>query len=151
MKRIAVLFWCLMLCGLLTVCQTGAQGEKPDQAQAAELSKLVGDWSGESICANKEKFPACNDEHVVYHVVLASGKTDTITISADKIVNGKPVPMGTFDFLYDARRQALTSEVKNDRGHFIIEFAVKDDLLEGTLSTLPEKTVVRRIKVKKDK
>jgi hypothetical protein len=58
--------------------------------------------------------------------------------------------MGTFDFTYDAPRQTLTSEVKNNRVHFIIELAVKGDRLEGTLSTLPERTLVRRIKVKKD-
>jgi hypothetical protein len=125
--------------------------EKSEAAQGGEISKLVGDWVGESICVSKEKFPACNDEHVVYHVVVASGKTDTVTIAADKIVNGKPEAMGAFDFVYDARRQTLTSEFKNERVHAIFELTVKGDLLEGTLSTLPERTVVRRIKVKQDK
>ncbi|MBV8860050.1 MAG: hypothetical protein JOZ02_24175 [Acidobacteria bacterium] len=100
---------------------------------------------------NREKFPACHDERVVYHVVLAPGRTDAVTIAADKIVNGKPEAMGTFDFVYDARRQTLTSEFKNERVHAIFELAVRGDLLEGTLSTLPERTLVRRIKVKKDK
>jgi len=150
MKRMGVLFWCFILCGFFAVCSIVAYGEKPDGAQGGEISKLVGDWFGESICMNKEKFPACNDEQVVYHVVVPSGKTDTVTITADKIVNGKPQAMGTFDFTYDAQKQTLTSEVKNDRVHFIIELAVKGDRLEGTLSTLPERTLVRRIKVKKD-
>ena len=151
MKRIGVLFWCFILCGFFAVCPTVAQEEKPKGAQGSEIYKLVGDWSGESICVNKEKFPACNDEQVIYHIAVASGKTDTVTITADKIVNGKPEPMGTFDFVYDARRQTLTSEFKNDRVHIIFELAVKGDLLEGTLATLPDRTLVRRIKVKKDK
>jgi len=151
MKRIGVLFWCLILCGFCAVYPTVAQDEKPLGAQSSEISKLVGDWSGESICVNKEKFPACNNERVVYHVVVASGKTDTVTITADKIVNNKPETMGTFDFVYDARRQTLTSEFKNDRVHIIFEFAVKGDFLEGTLTNLPDRTLVRRIKVKKDK
>ena len=151
MKRVGVLCWSLILCGFFSVCSTVAPGENPEGAQGGEISKLIGDWSGESICANKEKFPACNDEQVVYHVVAAPGKTDTVTITADKIVNGKPEAMGTFDFVYDARGQTLTSEFKNDRVHAIFELAVKGDLLEGTLSTLPERTLVRRIKVKKDK
>ena len=146
-----VLFWCFILCGFVAVCPTVAQVQKPEGAQGSDISKLAGDWSGESVCVNKEKFPACNDEHVVYHVVVASGKTDTVTITADKIVNGKPEAMGTFDFVYDPRRQTLTSEFKNDRVHAIFELAVKGDLLEGTLSTLPERTLVRRIKVKKEK
>src|SRR3954469_10242674 len=124
MKRIGVLFWCLILCGSFAVCPTAARQEKPKGAQGSEISKLAGDWSGESICVNKEKFPACKDEQVVYHVVVASGKTDTVTITADKIVKGKPEPMGTFDFVYDARRQTLTSEFKNERVHIIFELAV---------------------------
>ena len=151
MKRMGVLFWCFILCGFFAVCSTVAYGEKPDGAQGGEISKLVGDWFGESICVNKEKFPACNNEQVVYHVVVASGKTETVTITADKIVNNKPETMGTFDFVYDARRQTLTSEFKNDRVHIIFEFAVKGDFLEGTLTNLPDRTLVRRIKVKKDK
>jgi len=128
-----------------------AQEKNPEGAQGTEVSKLVGDWSGESICVNKEKFPACHDEQVVYHVVMASGKTDTVTITAEKIVNGKAEAMGTFDFIYDAPKRMLTSEFKNDRVHGIFELAVKGDLLDGTLSTLPERTLVRRIKVKKNK
>lgn len=151
MKRIGVLFWCLILCGFFAVCQTVSRGEKTGGAQGGEVSKLVGDWSGESICANREKFPACHDEQVVYHVVLAPGKTDAVTIAADKIVNGRPEAMGTFDFVYDARRQTLTSEFDNGRVHAIFELAVKGGLLEGTISALPERTPVRRIKVKKDK
>ena len=148
MKRMVVLFCCFVLCGFFAVCSAVATEEK-HEGQTSDVSKLVGDWSGESICVNKEKFPACNDEHVVYHVVVASGKTDTVTITADKIVNGKPETMGTFDFIYDVPKQTLTSEFKNERVHIIFELAVKGDLLEGTLSTLPEKTLVRRIKVKK--
>jgi hypothetical protein len=152
MKRMGgVLFWCFVLCGLFAVCPTVAQQGKHEEAQGGEISGLVGDWSGESICVNKKKFPACNDEQVVYHVTVAQGKTDTVIIAADKIVNGKPEAMGTFDFVYDARKQTLTSEFKNDRVHIIFELAVKGDLLEGTLSTLPERTLVRRIKIKKGK
>ena len=151
MKRMGVLFWCFIWCGLFAAYSMVAQGEMPARPKGSEISKLVGDWFGESVCVNKEKFPACKDEHVVYHVAVASGKTDTVTIAADKIVNGKPEAMGTADFVYDARKQTLTSEFKNDRSHGIFELAVKGDLLEGTLSTLPERTLVRRIKVKKEK
>ena len=150
-RRPGNLFWCFILCGCFAVCPAVAQVKQPAAAQGGEISKLVGDWVGKSVCVNKEKFPACNDEHVVYHIVVAPGKTDTVTLSADKIVNGKPVPMGTFDFVYDARKQTLTSEFKNERVHIIFEFAVKGDVLEGTLSSLPERTLARRIRVKKDK
>ncbi len=150
MRRIGVLLWCFILCGFFTVHSVVAQEEKPKGTQGSEISKLVGNWSGESVCVDKEKFPACNDEQVVYHVAAASGKSDTVTITADKIVNGKPETMGTFDFVYDARKQTLTSEFKTSRVHIIFELAVKGDTLEGTLSTLPDKAIVRHIKVKKE-
>lgn len=151
MRRTGVVFWCLIVCGFFAVYPTLAQEEKPKGTLDVEISKLAGDWYGESICVNKEKFPACHDEKVVYHIVVASGKTDTVTIKADKIVNGKPEAMGVFDFLYDARQRTLTSEFKNEKVHIVFELAVKGDLIEGTLSTLPDKTLVRHIKVKKDK
>ena len=110
-----------------------AQEEKPKGAQG-DISKLVGNWSGESLCVNKEKFPACNDEQVIYRVGMAPGKSDTVTITADKLVNGKPETMGTSDFVYDAQKQTLVSEIKGPRWHLIVELAVKGDLLEGTLT-----------------
>ena len=150
MKRIGLLLWFFMLCGFFIAPPATAQEEKPKGKQGSEISELVGNWSGESVCVNKEKFPACNDEQVVYRIVVATGKSDTVTITADKIVNGKPETMGTFDFVYDARKQTLTSEFKNSRVHLIFELAVKGDILEGTLAALPDRTLVRRIKVKKD-
>jgi hypothetical protein len=151
MKRIGVRVWWVILCGLVAAHSVCAQEEKPGGGRGDEISKLVGNWSGESVCVNREKFPACNDEQVIYRVAVARGKSDTLTITADKLVNGKPETMGTYDFVYDARAQTLVSEIKTGRGHLVIELSVKGDLLEGTLATLPDKTVVRRIKVKKDK
>ena len=150
MKRINVLLWSFILCGFFVAPLTVAQKEKPKGEQGSEISELVGNWSGESICVNKEKFPACNDEQVVYRIVVAAGKSDTVTITADKIVNGKPETMGVFDFVYDKQKRMLTSEFKNSRVHLIFELAVKGDILEGTLAALPDRTLVRRIKVKKD-
>src|SRR5262249_16326150 len=119
-------------------------------AQSGEISKLVGNWSGESLCANKEKFPACNDEQVIYRIVRTAGKSNTVTVTMDKIVNNKPETMGVSDFVYDAQKRLLTSEFKKSRVELIVEFAVKGDLLEGTVSSLPDKTLVRHIKLKKD-
>jgi hypothetical protein len=116
-----------------------------------EILNLVGDWKGESLCVNKEKFPACKDEVVVYHIVVTKDKADTVTLSADKIVNGTPEFMGAFDFLYDVKKQTLTSEFKNERVHLALEFVVKGDTLSGTMSSLPEKIVARRMEVKKEK
>ena len=116
-----------------------------------DINKLVGNWTGESICANKEKFPGCKDEHVVYHVKLTPNKTDTVTFTMNKIVDGKEEFMGEGDFVYDQQKQTLVSEFKNSRVHLTIEFVVKADVIEGIVAALPERTIVRNVRVKKDK
>lgn len=120
-------------------------------AQTSDISKLVGDWTGESICANKEKWPACNDEHVVYTIKLTPDKTNSVHITMDKIVDGKRENMGESDFQYDQKKQTLVSEYQNSRVHLTIEFVVKGDVIEGIVASLPERTIARNIKVKKNK
>jgi len=150
MKTICVPLLCLVLCGSLVACGAVAQEEKTKENSGDDISKLIGDWSGESICADKEKFPACNDEVVVYHITEVKGKANTVHLSADKIVNGKPDFMGEFDFVYDQKKQTLTSEFENERVHLLLEFVVKDNVLEGGIYSLPDKIQSRRIRVKKD-
>ncbi|HEX8118705.1 MAG TPA: hypothetical protein VF521_15625 [Pyrinomonadaceae bacterium] len=142
MRRVGVSLFCLVLCGFFCTSPAAARGD--------EISKLVGNWSGESVCVNREKFPACKDEQVIYRVVLAEGKPETVTVTADKLVNGRPETMGVNDFVYDARKQTLTGEYRNSRVHLSLELVVKGDTIEGGFYTLPERTQVRRVKVKKD-
>src|SRR5262249_39324347 len=138
MKRIRMLSWLVILCGFFTVSSVIAVGNKARAKQSSDISMLVGNWSGESICVNKEKFPACNDEQVIYRIVKSSDKANTVTITMDKLVNNKPETMGVEDFVYDAQKRILTSEFKNSRVHLIIEFSVTGDLIEGTISSLPD-------------
>ena len=110
---------------------------------------LVGDWTGESICVGNR--PACHDEKVVYHISKTADKPDTVTLSADKIVDGKPELMGVLDFKYDAGKGTLTGEFTRGTTHGVWEYNVKGNEMEGTLSILPDKTIGRRVKVKKEK
>jgi hypothetical protein len=148
MNRIFILVFCVLS---LAVCSACAQRDEPKEPQNDALSKLIGDWSGTSTCVNKDKFPACNDENVVYHITRVADKKDTVNLSADKIVNGKPDFMGAYDMVYDAEKQTLTTEVDNGRVRFLIEFVIKDDAMEGRMISLPDKTQARQMKVKKDK
>jgi hypothetical protein len=134
---------------ILLVCVISACGQKRSDVKIDDLSILIGDWSGESICVDKQKFPGCNDEKVVYHIARIPDKPDTVSLAADKIVNGKLEPMGTIDFVYDPKKQTLTGEFQNSRTHVVMEFKVKDDVLEGTMTELPDKTLVRRMTVKR--
>lgn len=141
----------LIILGVFALAAAFCQSMIADPAQTDEIARLIGDWSGESVCVNKEKFPACNDEKVVYHLTRVADKPNTIHLSADKIVDGKPDNMGAFDFVYDPKKQTLTSEYKTDRVDILMVFDVKDDVLDGTMTSLPDKTQVRRMTVRKDK
>ena len=151
MRRIKMLSSLIILCGLFAVHSVIADGGKTRENQSIDISTLVGNWTGESICADKKKFPGCNDEQVIYRVVQSRDKANTVTITMDKLVNNKPETMLVDDFVYDAQKRMLTSEYKNSRVHLIIEFAVKGDIIEGTVTNLPDKAVVRHVKVKKEK
>ncbi|MFL6469029.1 MAG: hypothetical protein ACJ72Z_13810 [Pyrinomonadaceae bacterium] len=144
MKSIGSVLQCLVL--IASICVIPGCSQTND-----ETSKLVGDWTGDSTCVNKEKFPACNDEKVVYHLKSVAGKANVVNLSADKIVNGKPEFMGEFDFVYDPRKQTLTSEFKNERVHLLLEFLVKGDILEGSMISLPDRTQARQMRVTKNK
>jgi hypothetical protein len=107
--------------------------------QDAEL--LYGSWVGESICQVKES--ACHDEKALYIV----GKSDApgkVSVTADKIVDGKPVEMGTMDFSYNPKTGVLYAEYK----YGAWKFTVKGEKMEGTLTT-PDKVVFRRVTLNK--
>jgi len=127
----------------LALCFAVVQGQ-----QGQQKSSLVGDWTGESICVGNN--PSCHDEKVIYHVSTAADDSTKVSIAADKIVDGKPEPMGVINLKYDARKQTLTGEDQTPRYHLLWEFTVKGGRMEGTLSILPGKTIARRIKVQKN-
>ena len=112
------------------------------------LSKILGDWEGESICVDKNR-PACKNEHVVYHIKKKDGGTDVVTIAADKIIDGKPVEMGVLECKYDASKSTITCEFTVNSTHGVFEFNVKGYEMDGTLKILPAGTLGRRINVKK--
>ena len=106
-------------------------------------SKLVGNWSGESKCTGDRS--ACHDETVVYHIAKLSGKPGWMSISADKIVNGEPVNMGSLQFQYGAPNHSLTCEYAQG----VWRLKVEGLTMEGTL-TLTDKAIGRRVKLKKE-
>src|SRR3954463_8764635 len=116
--------------------------------QQPDFSKIIGDWTGESICVGG-KSPSCNDEQVVYHFTQSKNDPAKLMLAADKIVNGKPEPMGEQELAYDAARQTLTGEFQNPRYHLLWEFTIKGDRMWGVLYLLPERAVGRNIRVTK--
>ena len=68
----------------------------------------------------------------------------------DKIVAGKRETIGVFDFKYDAEKQTLVNEFTRGHTHGVWEFKVEGKTIKGALFVLPEKTIARQVKVKRD-
>lgn len=102
-------------------------------------------WTGESICVGDR--PACRNEVVVYRFMAVYGRADLVTLYADKIIEGKRVPMYKLDFVYDREKGRLSGEFTRRQTRGIWLYQISADQLEGTLMLLPEKKTGRRVKV----
>ena len=138
--------------GIVLILIFGAVSVIPSSTTAIAItddgSSLVGNWTGDSICVGNR--PACHDERVIYRISKAPDSSGNVTITADKIVNGKPELMGVLDFKYDSEKQTLVCDFTRGNTHGLWELTVDGNTMEGTLMVLPDKTLVRRIKVKKE-
>lgn len=135
---------------ILTVLLTAASCSQAQKTNGAE--KIYGDWTGESICADKEKFPACKDETVVFRFSKSTTDANLVHIAAYKIVNGAEDLMGENDLTYDAANNTLFAEVNvNQNLTLQQEFKINGDRMKGTLKKLPEKTLIRNISLARKK
>ena len=125
----------------------GFSGNGQDIARSQNASSAAGTWSGESICVGNR--PACKNEIVVYRLEPVAGKSTVITVLADKIIEGKRVPMGKLDFQFDEAKRTLSCEFTRGNTHGVWEFRITGDTMEGTGIVLPDKSVARRVKVKR--
>jgi hypothetical protein len=92
---------------LVTLILVATFASAPSSAMEDE-SKLFGNWRGDSLCVATGT--ACRDEKVVYHIAKIPSKAGYVLVSADKIVNGAAINMGTLEFRYDPNKQALACE-----------------------------------------
>jgi hypothetical protein len=88
---------------------------------------------------------ACRDETVVYHITKLPEKSGHLSAAAEKIVNGKPINMGTLEFQYDRGQHMLVCEYPQG----VWRFKLDDGNMEGTL-TRPDNTIFRRVTLRKD-
>lgn len=107
---------------------------------------LVGVWTGDSICTAVR--PACRDEKAAYHVVL-SDRADSVSMTMNKIVDGKEETMGTLVYQVDPDARTLRSEVDQNGLHTLWSFAWSGPAMRGTLKLLPSGDVVRNITLRK--
>ena len=112
------------------------------QPASADDSSVAGDWRGNSICVVRES--ACHDEDSLYHVARLAEKPTWFSMKLDKIVDGKPVTMGTQECNYDSTKKSLVCEFPR----CVMRFTIQGDKMEGTM-TLTDGTLWRKITLKK--
>ena len=122
-------------------------GAGPLHAQASEI---LGTWRGTSICIKESWNSACNDEQVIYYVTHAPGKSDSVSVDAQKVVAGKPESMGILTLGHDTTAKAWIGEWQNARYQLLWSFQVNGKALTGTLVVLPSRQVARNITARKD-
>jgi hypothetical protein len=125
-------------------------GASSARAAAGPVDAIVGTWRGTSLCVDRQAAPACTDETVIYDIVATAGKPDTVTVKADKVVDGKREPMGVLDFTFDAARGRWSTAIETPRLRATWYLVVEGTAMSGTMVMLPANAVVRRITLTKD-
>ncbi len=108
-------------------------------AAPSEMDSFIGEWHGDSTCVAKNT--ACRDETVVYRI--AAGKPGYASVSADKIVNGEAVNMGTREFRHD--HDSLICEYAQG----VWRLKMDHGKIQGTL-TRSDGTVFRQVILRKE-
>jgi hypothetical protein len=103
----------------------------------AKIATYSGTWTGTSTCVGKNR-PACKNEVVVYRFVPFPAAPWQTRCLADKIVEGKRLPMGALIFQYDDKSNGIRSEFKIGNTHGVWSFTAEGDSLKGSLITLPD-------------
>ena len=140
-KRLTALFFdaVLLIVAATMALSAAAQNAKANKTDFA----LAGDWRGDSICVVRES--ACRDEESLYHLSRDHEIPGRFLMKGDKIVNGKPVTMGTLSCGYDLKSHALECAIPSGG---VIRLLVQGNEMRGAM-TLADKTEWRRITLKK--
>lgn len=110
---------------------------------AQGTSAIAGTWRGQSSCEQKQS--ACREESVVYRFSPLHDKPGSFSVSADRIVDGKPVNMGTLEFRYVDDQRALVCEYAQG----VWRLSVNGEKMQGTL-TRPDGSLFRRVILRKE-
>ena len=89
------------------------------QPASSDDSSVVGDWRGNSICVVRES--ACHDEDSLYHVARLAEKPGWFSVKLDKIVDGKPVTMGTVECSYDSGKKSISCDFPRGAFHLTVQ------------------------------
>jgi hypothetical protein len=111
-------------------------------ADPAGDETVAGGWRGPSTCQVKPS--ACNDEDSLYHFARMEKKPGWYSLQADKIVEGKPVNMGTLECEYASSKHSLVCNFPKG----VLEFAIEGKTMQGTMK-LTDGTLWRKLSLTK--
>lgn len=131
-----------LLAGLAASVHAGSQ-------EASPPAIVSGTWTGTSTCTGDR--PACRNEIVVYRFEAIPGRGDGVRLYADKIVDGKRLPMGALDCEVDVAKASVRCEFQRRQTHGIWEYKLDGDAMSGRLVLLPDESIGRDVKVRRVK
>lgn len=99
----------------------------------------VGTWRGISQCVVKPS--SCNDEDSVYRISPVANASERVTVSANKIVDGREVNIGTSECTVTQKDHVLRCPLPNGAS---MQLTVKADAIDGRFQ-LADGTLWRRI------
>lgn len=108
----------------------------------AQTAGLIGSWHGTSTCIDREHFPNCQDEEVIFDAVAHGTTGDTVTVRADKIVQGHREFMGEANYVRGADG-LWVAEFRNERVHLRLTLRVSGSKLIGHIIDVPSGRTVR--------
>lgn len=114
-----------------------------DTSKRQSADSPVGTWRGESTCVVKPS--ACHDEDSVYRISETAQSPNKLTLSGNKIVDGKEINMGSGECAYDAKAGTIDCPLPNGNS---IHLEVKGKSMQGTM-TLKDGTLWRKISLHK--
>ena len=112
------------------------------QAKSVSTASPLGTWKGESTCLVRPS--GCNDEESVYRFSKAP-QENQVTLSANKIVNGKEINMGAGPCEYNAAKSAIDCPLPNGS---TIHFDLAGNAMQGTMK-LKDGTLWRKIQLQR--
>jgi hypothetical protein len=136
MRRFGV--WLLWLCAATAVFS--AAQIKP------EWKDVIGTWEGDSTCTVPNS--PCHDEQALYRIKPDKDDPDKLTLEGFKVVDKRPQFMGNLACKYAPEAKALTC-FGNTAKRDVWNFQVGDGTMDGTLTVGKEKTLYRKITLKK--
>lgn len=112
---------------------------------AGDAAAVLGTWEGESKCTVPDS--PCHDEHVIYEITQEK-TPGRMKMDAYKVVRGEKDFMGTLFCTWQAPRLSCSYPGPREN-HW--EFVVNGAELTGTLVVGKEKTLFRRVAVRRQR